>query len=300
MLTPTDVTHVLIIIILLVPGTALNSFIISIYFTHWRKKQQFTACEQIFLSTALTNLLLQWFSLVIELVYFVFIKLKNFGTIYLYISIFLFCMSYFFFWNTAWLSAQYCLKLGNHSSGFLTWLKVKFSSSMTQVIVASLLWVLVTSLPMYWAVSFVKDNVTVSSGVVMNPNSLALNVVLGCVLPFIQTLICIGLSIIYLLRHVRRIRQNEAQYSSSPQVSGHLRAVRTMTVHLLLNAALQAGITGRILSAFNPKSFTSVSRETCGFLIQLYPSAEALTIIMANRTLKKKLLKTLEFLYRKT
>ncbi|XP_069841142.1 taste receptor type 2 member 9-like [Dendropsophus ebraccatus] len=288
-------------IILLIPGTALNSIIVSFYFNQWRKKQRFSACNQILLSTALTNLLHQWLSVLINLAFLVFIIWLQIKILYLCSSMLLFYTSYIFFWNTAWLSAQYCLKLGNYSSSFWAWLREKFSSSMTQVIIASFVWVWVTSLPMFWSVSLVRVNGSYSGGTAVDIPTLLLSVLLGCVLPFLLTLICIGLSVMYLLRHIRRIKQNEAKFTSSPQVSGHIQAVRTMIVHVLLNAALQVAVTCKTVRSFTTTSFTSGTGviEIFELLILLYPSAEALIIILGNPTLKKRLLRNLENFYPK-
>ncbi|XP_075687764.1 putative taste receptor type 2 member 33 [Rhinoderma darwinii] len=236
MLPAPELLHVVITIVVFLLGTAQNASILSIYFTDWRRKERFTSCDQIFLSTAPTNLILQWFSIFLCLGFYVFSQLPHIGMIYLYASVFFFCMSYFYFWNTSWLSIQYCLKRTNFSNSFLTWLKTRVSSSMTQVLLASCIW---------------KTN---STSVAVNLHGLALNLLLGCVLPFIKTLLCIGISVMNLLKHVRRIK---SKFSSSPHVNGHVRVVRTLIPHVVLNAALQPAITGRIVSSFNLTSFTS-------------------------------------------
>ncbi|KAM3916051.1 taste receptor type 2 member 40-like [Leptodactylus fuscus] len=300
MMTPLDLLQILIAIITLPPGTVLNSFIVSVYFNLSRKKNV-SACDQIFFSTALTSLVLQWFSILITMTFYVIMEFPRVGMIYLYVCVFLFCMSYFYFWNTAWLSIQYCLKLFTFSSIFWTWLKVKLSYFMSQVLVASLIWVFIISIPVYWTVTLDNANGTDHSGVTVNMECLVWNVLLGCVLPFIQTLICIGFSVMFLLRHVWRIRQNQSEFGSSPQVSGHVRAVRIMIVQVLLNTALQAAITGKTISAFFPTAFTSgtMFKEITEIILMTYPSAEALTIILGNPKLKSRLRRKLAIFYPK-
>ncbi|KAM4023632.1 taste receptor type 2 member 140-like [Anomaloglossus baeobatrachus] len=293
-----EILHILITIVMLIPGTALNSFIASMYVTHSRKKQRLTTCEQIVLSTALTDLVLQWFSVFINLMFSVFSRLPHIGIIYLYLSVFFFCMSYFFFWNTAWLSIQYCLKLSNFSTPLTNWVKVQFSSSITQIISASLIWVFVVSFPVCCTVTLVIDSTTNSTSPEVNYYCLTLNILLGCVLPFISTLVCIGLSVIYLIRHVWRIKTSESNVSYSPRVSGHVRAIRSMVLQVILNTVLQMAITGNIASSFNlalfrPKDIFSVLFK---LTILTYPSVEALTLILGNPTLKKRFLQKLAVL----
>ncbi|XP_073502363.1 taste receptor type 2 member 43-like [Phyllobates terribilis] len=293
MLTVLKILHTVITIVMLVPGSALNSFIISFYITRSKNKQRLTTCEQIVLSTAVSDLLLQWFSAFINLMYYVISRLPQIGILYLYLSVFYFCMSYFFFWNTAWLSIQYCLKLFNFSNHWWTWVKVQFKSSMKLILMASLIWVFAVSFPVYGTVSLVIDSTTNFTSPVINYYCLTVNIFLGCVLPFISTLICISLSVMYLIRHVWRIK--ESNFSSS-RVGGHVRAIRSMVLQVVLNTMLQMAITGTIATAFNLTSFSlqDVFRVFSMLSIATYPSVEALTLIIGNPTLKKRLWRKLE------
>ncbi|XP_073416667.1 taste receptor type 2 member 31-like [Dendrobates tinctorius] len=291
-----EIFHMLVTIIMFVPGTALNSFIVSIYITHSKKKQRLTTWEQIVLSTAVTDLLLQWFSAFIDLTYYVFSRLSHIGMIYLYLSVFYFCTSYFFFWNTAWLSIQYCLKLFNFSNHWLTWVKVQLDTSLKVILTGSLIWVFIVSIPVYGTVTLVIDSATNYSIPVVNYHCLIVNILLGCVLPFISTLVCISLSVMYLIRHMWRIK--ESNFSSSPRVSGHVRAIRSMVLQVVLNTILQMAITGNIASAFNLTSFSHKEAFVVFYTLTIgtYPSVEALTLIIGNPTLKKRLLRKLQVL----
>ncbi|XP_073416716.1 taste receptor type 2 member 1-like [Dendrobates tinctorius] len=270
-------------------GTALNSMIISVYYGDWRRRgQSFSFCDQILLTIALTNLTMQMFPALILTILFFFIDLPDIQLYLLHICIFSNFVTNLHFWNTAWLSSYYCFKLVSCSHQPFTWLKSHFSSSIVQIVGISLVVIFLINLPINWmAENTMVHNETRYYLDVRSPY-VAFSLLLGCGVPFLVTVTCIGLSVTFLLRHVWRIKRNRSEITSRPQVKGHVRAVRVKVLQTLLNVTLHIAYSGFFVLSWR---LGSIADGIFHFLVLINPTADALILITGNPKLKSMLLR---------
>ncbi|XP_063789028.1 taste receptor type 2 member 40-like [Pseudophryne corroboree] len=196
-------------------------------------------------------------------------------------------------WNTAWLSICYCVKLVTVTHRIFLWVKMWFPSSITKLLIGSAIWSVLVNLPFIWTVQIMfPQNTNITDGSVRSAMKLkilytVLNLLLSYVLPFTLTAICIGLSVMSLLHHVWRIRQNVSQDSSSPQLQALVRAAVTMTLRVVLD------LTFLIILIYTFAVSLNVSPviETLFWVYLIsYPSVQAFILIFGNPKLKRSLM----------
>ncbi|XP_068103522.1 taste receptor type 2 member 40-like [Hyperolius riggenbachi] len=287
----TSITITLLVITWLA-GVMLNSSIVAVYFRDWKNSRYFSVCDKIFLSTALLNIVQQCSNSGNGLFSYLPLSLKSAKDVYMPIFIITFSLIYGSFWYSAWLSVYYFLKLVKYSQGFFQQLKKTLSSSIVPILIMTLLGIVFIELPFIWTLDVLFcpiETTNQSGGFYQTKNNVpffVFNLVCGCCLPSLATLICIGLSVESLLGQVWRVHQNVPHFTSSPQIQGLLRAARTMTLQLILNTVLCLAITFRFL-------ITSPDLKILGIIesiiILFFPSAQAMTLILGNPKLRKKL-----------
>ncbi|XP_063789029.1 taste receptor type 2 member 41-like [Pseudophryne corroboree] len=294
MLLPVQIVEAIIIAIIGVNGIIINSAILSMYIRYWRKTTSLAASDPILLSMALTNLLLQC-SLLLNSCLLAFQTQREMNTqtisVVVYVLLVLYNMS---FWNTAWLSICYCVKLVTVTHRIFLWVKMWFPSSITKLLIGSAIWSVLVTLPFFWTSQMMflqKTNITDGSiGFAMTVNVLytVTNMLLSYILPFTLTAICIGLSVTSLLHHVWRIRQNVSQDSSSPQLQALVRAAVTMMLHVLLDLTFLIILLYTFAVSFHLE-------PVVGFIFWLflmsYPSVQSFILIFGNPKLKRRLLR---------
>ncbi|XP_068103533.1 taste receptor type 2 member 40-like [Hyperolius riggenbachi] len=224
------------------PGVGLNASIVAVYFREWRNNRNLNVCDKIFLSMALLNVFLQCFNSVNSFFNTFGISSPHAGNTLVVTAICSFSLMYGNFWQSAWLSIYYCLKLVKYSHHFFLQLKKTLSSSVSQILVVLLVGMFFINLPLLCTmrVQLLQNltNIPLPYIIVHNIRHLYVNIMFGCCLPFLVSFVCIVLSVTSLLRHVWRIHQTSSQFSSSPQIKGHLQAARTMILQLSLNSVL--------------------------------------------------------------
>ncbi|XP_073502364.1 taste receptor type 2 member 40-like [Phyllobates terribilis] len=265
-------------------GVLLNSSVVTMYFRNWRMKVRFSVCDRMFLFMALNNITLQSY-LFYDTCVFIFLRCHQLNS-YIYQLIFGYASIYGNFWHTAWLSLYYCLKVVNSQHHLITQVRRKLSSSIIQVLVATLVGLVFINLPFIWTMKFKKsqNGTKAQCFFEMNIQYIYFNVGLGCYLPFIMNVACIGFSVGSLLRHMWRMRRNAFQSTPSPQLQGYVRASRTMILQLLLNSFIFPAVAGMFLSEFD---FFHMSNIIVWMVLMLYPTAQAFTLILGNSKLYK-------------
>ncbi|XP_075036946.1 taste receptor type 2 member 40-like [Mixophyes fleayi] len=263
----------------------------ELYFRDWRKKQHFIVCDKIFLSMALTNVVLQCVMVISAFLYCFWTHLLFVNKTYLYLFVGQFFLIYGNFWHTAWLSVHYCLKLVNSSYYFCLSLKKRLSSSILQLLIMTLVGSFLINLPFIWTIKLeCLQNVTDPSRniyfVDLNIHYTVFNMVIGCCLPFVVSVICIGLSVKSLLGHVWRMKQNMSHFSSSPQLKVHVQAVRTMILQVMLNSIIYLAVISIFLSSFKLNNNLEAVLWT---IIMSYPSAQTVNLVLGSPKLYSKL-----------
>ncbi|MEE6513459.1 hypothetical protein FKM82_021105 [Ascaphus truei] len=243
--------HVLVVTISIIPciaGTIFNSCIMAVSYKNWRKDTSLNQCDLILLSIGLSNLMLQcimntqWFLLLVR------------SHIWFYSEI---CSSLFFlelsliflnFWLTAWLCVYYCIKIANCMHRLFLRVKLWVSSVLQNVLLMSAVGSFIISVPSLWTCRQIdpQENSTHSltancSAVSETPafyiSNIVIVVVPGCGLPFLLSLISIGLTLTSLWGHVWRMKQKTSDFSI-PRLQVHSRAARTMILLVVLSMSL--------------------------------------------------------------
>ncbi|XP_063789015.1 taste receptor type 2 member 41-like [Pseudophryne corroboree] len=236
---------------------------------------------------ALTNLLLVCQLLVSN--YLSFHTQMN-TRILLFLSYVLFVLQNMSFWNTAWLSICYCVKLVTVTHRIFLWVKMWFPSSITKLLIGSAIWSVLVTLPFFWTAEMIfpqKTNITdgsVSFAMTVNVLYTVTNMLFSYILPFTLTVTCIRLSVTSLLHHVWRIRQNVSQDSSSPQLQAHVRAAVTMTLRVVLDLIFLIIIIYMFAVSFY---MSPVMNALFWVFLFSYPSVQSFILIFGNPKLKR-------------
>ncbi|KAM4024034.1 taste receptor type 2 member 40-like [Anomaloglossus baeobatrachus] len=192
------------------------------------------------------------------------------------------------FWNTSWLSICYCLKLVNFSQKVLLWMKSRLSSAVNVLLLGSTLGSFLINLPFLWTATRMNiinnGNWTVGDYRIDMPFLLILvKIIFGNCLPFLVTFLCILLSVKSLLRHIWKIQKNSSDIKYS-QLQGHIGAIRTMILLLVLDLMLCVIVAGVMLFSLQ---IGAVLGTMSWIVIMLYPSLQSVTLITGNPKLQK-------------
>lgn len=287
MLTALDLFLVTFVVITWISGIILGSFIIIFYIIEWKKKQQFNVCDRIFVFMAVSNLFQQSSIAFSVLTYLIWLPQLSMNRAYIKACIMIFYyLTYDNTWHSAWLSIYYCLKLVTYSHRVFTLLKNRLSSSVTPLLITTSGASFLINLPYIWTltIEFPHNISSLSRGYTIQKNLYftAFNLMFGVCLPLLVIVICIGLSVGSLVRHVRRMRRDASQFSSS-QLQGHIRAIRTMILQLLLNVILYI----LVIVIFSPSM--GVFWDVVFYVLMMsFPSIQTISVIMGNPKLKNK------------
>ncbi|OCT61876.1 hypothetical protein XELAEV_18047906mg [Xenopus laevis] len=221
-------------------GITLNSSIVAVQLRHWMKGVNLGECDQITLIMGFTNVLLQCY----------FVLDGTIDTLELYEHLdkeFIFVSYTFFFffislwvWLTAWLAICYCLRLVNISHRVFIILKKTVPCWITQLLLGTVVILAMINIPIFWTMNTkAKQNTSFTSPVDFfnyepNIKYLSFAAALGCCLPTLITFLCMGLSLMSLLRHVQRVKQNISQ-SWSGKMKTHAKACVTIFLLMALN-----------------------------------------------------------------
>ncbi|KAG8536050.1 hypothetical protein GDO81_027200 [Engystomops pustulosus] len=290
MIATLKVFQIIVITFSCIVEIILSSSVIIIYIIEWKKNQQLGVTDKIFIFMAINNLLLQcctnmncliylfWFYQMITKQYFLFFALNL-------------CFIYDNVWHTAWLSLHYCLKLVNPSHWVFVRMKKWMSSSIVSMLIATSIVMFLINLPYGWTarLEILLNKTTTRSynyDIIFDRGIMVYNIIIGCCIPFLVAFICIGLSVWSLVNHIWRMRRHSAQSRSSPQLQGHVRAIVTMIIQMLLNLLLYLSVIGLFMTSSNSDEIFVVILWSS---IMICPCAQTLTIILRNPKLKNQM-----------
>ncbi|KAE8578524.1 hypothetical protein XENTR_v10023622 [Xenopus tropicalis] len=265
-------------------GTVLNSSIVAVYLSDWKKGLNLGACNQIILTMGCTNLLLQSF-LTFHLMFIIyqFSVLLDKELLLAAVSFGLHFSVSLSIWLTAWLSGCYCVRLFNSSNRFFIRLKREVSTVVAYCLLGTVLTLFITEMPIIWTTHITTDQNQTSIYSMMDDNiALVLfNVAISCLLPTIITSFCIGLSLMSLLKHVHKMKQNSSKFWN-PQLKSHVKACRTMLLLLAVN--LIFSLTVFISSQLKDKAGVS-GIYVPWFILMSNPSGKAIILLFGNSRL---------------
>uniref|UniRef100_A0A6I8PZR3 Taste receptor type 2 n=1 Tax=Xenopus tropicalis TaxID=8364 RepID=A0A6I8PZR3_XENTR len=261
-------------------GTILNSSIIAVYLSDWKKGVKLGECDQISLSLGCTNILLQCFTTfgVASISYGLCFPLIE--KVCLVVFTVLWFPVYLSFWLTAGLSICYCLRLVNLSPKFCIPLKRRLSHIVPPLLVWSVAISSIITVPMNWTIATDQNTTMMYYNISVNVVYLILETAFGICLPSIVTSICIVLSLISLLRHIRRMKQN-TQFGS-PKLKNLIRACRTMFLLMALNFLFFLIIFSSMVPPYSGDTIWQTVMFSC---VMLNPSGQAVVLIFGNSKL---------------
>ncbi|XP_031748817.1 taste receptor type 2 member 41-like [Xenopus tropicalis] len=288
MLSAIQIIKTIILIITGSCGLILNSWIVAVHLSHWKKGVSLGDCDQIILIMGVTNVLLQCL-LTFSGINYNFQLNYYLNKEFMYVTyIVLFFLVSLWNWLTAWLAICYCLRLGNISHRIFMRLKKRISSGITQLLLGTVIILGMISIPLFWT-THIKAKQNTTSTFVFKQDMKYLYFIsgFGCCLPTLITSLCMGLSLKSLLKHVHRMKQNHSQ-SWSSKMKTHARACTTIFLLMALNLSF-------FLTIFIGTIVTSIQNLWDIFFWSIKivsPSGQALILLFGNSKLWSDLLKT--------
>ncbi|XP_075421248.1 taste receptor type 2 member 7-like [Ascaphus truei] len=207
---------------------------------------------------------------------------------------------YLNFWLTAWLCVYYCIKISNFMHRLFFRVKLWVSSVLQKLLLMSAVGSFIISVPSLWICSQKdsQENSTYSliancsvvsetpafyiSNIIISP-MIAIAAVLGSCLPFLLSLISIGLTLTSLLGHVWRMKKKTSDFSI-PRLQVHSRAARTMILLVVLSMSLCITQIYFFIPHDDPKN---IFMTICWFFSLCYPTAQAFLLIQGNTKLRR-------------
>ncbi|XP_073490733.1 taste receptor type 2 member 40-like [Aquarana catesbeiana] len=205
-----------------------------------RKKGKLSPTDVIFLAKGIVNILLQCVMSIEGMIYALFLETFYIRQVFVFMNTSCYFLVYYNFWLTFWLSAHYCTSITNLSYGFFIWLKRIVSNFLSQLLFLTALGMFIVSVPGFWAVneeSLIQSSVNNTKvSVIKLDKVFSYHVpanILGAILPFCLSLLCLVLTSSFLLRHVWRVKNNDSG-STRPNLQAHVTALRTIFFLLLM------------------------------------------------------------------
>ncbi|OCT64605.1 hypothetical protein XELAEV_18045704mg [Xenopus laevis] len=285
------VSLVIIILTLIITGPCgiiLNSSIVAVHLSDWKKGVSLGECDQIILIKGFTNILLQCF-LDFNVIINTFQLYGHLGNEYTFVSYTLFFfLTSLWIWLTAWLAICYCLRLCNISHRFFIILKKTVPGGISQLLLGTVVILSMINIPIFWTLNIISKQNTTSTLAndfyIFEPDIkyLIFTVTFGCCLPSLITSFCMGLSLMSLLKHVQRVKQNNSQ-SWSGKMKIHARACVTIFLLMSLNVFFFLVVFIFIISKFRIGSNWDA---LLWCIILASPSGQAIILMFGNSKLR--------------
>ncbi|MEE6519062.1 hypothetical protein FKM82_030519, partial [Ascaphus truei] len=294
MLTWVLILLITISIIPCIAGIIFNSCIMAVSYRNWRKDTSLNQCDLILLSMGLSNLALQcimntqsFLLLVRSHIWFY----REIGSSLIFLQISLIFLN---FWLTAWLCVYYCIKIANFMHRLFFRVKLWVSSVLQKLLLMSAVGSFIISVPLLWTCRQIdpQENSTysltancsaVSETSAFYISNTVIAAVLGSCLPFLLSLISIGLTLTSLWGHVWRMKQKTSDFSI-PRLQVHSRAARTMILLVVLSMAVCITEIYLFFFLYDPENILII---ICWYLTLSYPAAQAFLLIQGNTKLRR-------------
>ncbi|XP_073490744.1 taste receptor type 2 member 31-like [Aquarana catesbeiana] len=255
-----------------------------------RKKGKLSPTDVIFLAKGIVNILLQFVLSIEGMIHALCPAFLSGKELNGFMNTSLYVLMYYNFWLTFWLSAHYCTSITNLSYGFFIWLKRIVSNFLSQLLFLTAIGMFIVRVPGSLAVNAEStqpsENITEDSGKMfceMFSYVVPANI-LGAILPFCLSLLCLVLTSSFLIRHVWRVNNNDSG-STRPNLQAHVTALRTIFFLLLISAFFCVSQLDIFFQ--NSPTFPTV----CWNLQILSPSVEAAVIFQASNKMRRIILR---------
>ncbi|KAM5152752.1 taste receptor type 2 member 39-like [Mantella aurantiaca] len=274
-----------------------NTYIVIVYLEILRKKEKLSPSDVIFLNKGIVNILLQCFIILHGILFVFSTETFYIRQVYAFVNTSVYFLTYCSFWLSAWLSAHYCISITHLSYGIFIWIKGIVSKFLTQALVLTTLGSFIVSVHFSLTLDVNSSPQSYENGtetcvsrihyIVSLSYSVPANV-LGCILPFCLSLLCLVLTFSFLVRHVWRVKNNDSG-SNRPNLQAHITALRTIFFLLLIFIIF---CMSQFLVYFRKSSmFTDAITVVIWRLHSSFPLFEAIVIFQASNNLKRIILR---------
>ncbi|XP_040211623.1 taste receptor type 2 member 8-like [Rana temporaria] len=294
MISPRSISFLVSAVLGLVLAIPSNTCIVMGNLDIIRKKGKLSPSDVIFLGKGIVNILLQCV-MSLQAILYVFSPFLNIKQAGMFVSISTHCLVYYSFWLTFWLSAHYCTSITNLSYGFFIWIKRILSNFLSHLLFLTALGVFIMSVPGILALNAEShlqssENSTGISGTkfCFSLSYLVPVTILGIILPFCLSLLCLVLTSSFLLRHVWRVKNNDSG-STRPTLQAHVTALRTIFFLLLIFSIFC--MSQVLLFLEKSTQLTELLPAVSWNLQLLSPSVEAAIIFQASNKLRRIILR---------
>ncbi|XP_073490728.1 taste receptor type 2 member 40-like [Aquarana catesbeiana] len=272
-------------------GTPLNTFILIFSCKNLKNGHSVSPTNLIYAVKELVNIFLQLVLTAEYLLILLWPQLLVIREVHLTMTFLMLSPIYYSYWLTGWLCAHYCLSISNFTHRLLVGFKRILSSFLPQILLLSAIISFVSSVLSLWEIhmEFQEHPSTNSSQytpivsvVFLMPTACRLvAMLLGCCLPFILSLVSIGVTMSSLVRHMKKMKQNFSD-NKGPNLQVYINTTRTMILFLTLS------VISYIVGLLFITSISSYEMMIISLLsITSFPLFEAAIIIQAVPKLRK-------------
>nr|XP_008103320.1 PREDICTED: taste receptor type 2 member 9-like [Anolis carolinensis] len=268
-------------------GLISNGFIVKVVIVEWASSRSLASNEQLLLSQGISNICIA-IAVAATMLHDYFVASNNVGlqVIYSFVTVF----TFFRFWNTAWISFFYCIKIVNSSCSFFLWCKLRISWLIPRLLLGSLAMSLAVfifafqNILIYHLNNGTTKEMDMSQGTIEVDYGASLKsfiLFFGSACPLLVVLFCSILVVASLFRHICRMTGKEYSLRSL-QTKVHIKAAGTIIALLLLYVSFYTSQS--LLLKANLRGF----KLTLITLIKLSNgSMQAITLILGNPKLKQ-------------
>ncbi|XP_072000310.1 taste receptor type 2 member 104-like [Engystomops pustulosus] len=284
-----------VLVLLVVGGILLNVFIVTVNLNCWKKFRPLQSIDVIITGLAMVRVMLLF-------VYSLFIidnmsdtKIKHLVIARKYLMPLSMSAEFCNLWWGSVLCVFYCAKITNYSNRLFIMIKRNISKMVHWLLLLSLALSVLSCLPSRWFVFYRKSlNGTDSTNVTIELNRLHFFLIrlAGSIIPFVILCFSIGLLILSLIGHTRRLASQGSGFRDV-QRDVHLGVIRSMVSFLVLCVLYFLGSNLLPVSMILRKQLLTAF---CFTTYVIFPSLHSVSFIISNKALKKAFLNALHWL----
>ncbi|KAG8551470.1 hypothetical protein GDO81_004129 [Engystomops pustulosus] len=277
-------------------GTFVNGLMVTVNLISLVTHRKLGSCDSILLCLGISRFTFMWLVLAMYFISFLVPNLTDLGTNMQYAWLFFngLCL-----WIATWLSIFYCVRIVNIQINIFTLFKTHFDQLVPFLILLSI--ALSASCSNSTAYSSINQTFNMSR-FDNHQNSTPFNAmgnnfatfltlsVAGSIPPFLLFCVSAGLVVHSLLRHMKKMKEQEKTGFREPSLVAHYRAVKMMAAFFIFFSLYMIAFNLYGSGIIKNVSLNCIS----AFLIGAYPSIHSILLVIGNRKLKNAFLQILK------